>query len=97
MTCGPSNSSSARRKSKAVLRDVAKPLALVPLERHALLWTQIVYTCQQVIGGRVSGAQGEKVGKGLDLGGFSAQSVILMLIVIALTVLQFRYVERRVQ
>jgi hypothetical protein len=36
-------------------------------------------------------------GEGLDLGGSSAQSVILMLIVIALTVLQFRYIERRVQ
>ncbi|MGH6903850.1 MAG: sn-glycerol-3-phosphate ABC transporter permease UgpA [Geminicoccaceae bacterium] len=35
--------------------------------------------------------------EGLDLGGSSAQSVILMAIVIALTVLQFRYVERRVQ
>lgn len=35
--------------------------------------------------------------KGADLGGSSAQSVILMLIVIALTVVQFRYVERRVQ
>jgi sn-glycerol 3-phosphate transport system permease protein len=34
---------------------------------------------------------------GLDLGGSSAQSVILMLIVIALTVVQFRYIERRVQ
>ena len=32
----------------------------------------------------------------LDLGGSSAQSVILMLIVIALTALQFRFVERRV-
>jgi sn-glycerol 3-phosphate transport system permease protein len=32
----------------------------------------------------------------LDLGGSSAQSVILMVIVIALTALQFRYVERRV-
>lgn len=32
----------------------------------------------------------------LDLGGSSAQSVILMLIMIALTVIQFRYVERRV-
>jgi sn-glycerol 3-phosphate transport system permease protein len=31
------------------------------------------------------------------LGGSSAQSVILMLIVIALTVVQFRYIERRVQ
>jgi sn-glycerol 3-phosphate transport system permease protein len=37
------------------------------------------------------------VGKSLDLGGSAAQSVILMLIVIALTVLQFRYVEQRVQ
>jgi sn-glycerol 3-phosphate transport system permease protein len=35
--------------------------------------------------------------EGLDLGGSSAQSVVLMLLVIALTVLQFRYVERRVQ
>jgi sn-glycerol 3-phosphate transport system permease protein len=35
--------------------------------------------------------------KAADLGGSSAQSVILMLIVIALTVVQFRYVERRVQ
>jgi sn-glycerol 3-phosphate transport system permease protein len=33
----------------------------------------------------------------LDLGGSSAQSVILMLIVICLTVIQFRYIERRVQ
>ena len=40
---------------------------------------------------------GEKAGKGFDLGGSAAQSVVLMLIVIALTVLQFRYVERRVQ
>jgi sn-glycerol 3-phosphate transport system permease protein len=34
---------------------------------------------------------------GLDLGGSAAQSVILMGIVIALTVVQFRYLERRVQ
>jgi sn-glycerol 3-phosphate transport system permease protein len=34
--------------------------------------------------------------KGLDLGGSSAQSVVLMLIVIGLTVAQFRYVERKV-
>jgi sn-glycerol 3-phosphate transport system permease protein len=33
---------------------------------------------------------------GLDLGGSSAQSVILMVIVVALTAVQFRYVERRV-
>ncbi|HVQ75708.1 MAG TPA: sn-glycerol-3-phosphate ABC transporter permease UgpA [Candidatus Binatia bacterium] len=32
----------------------------------------------------------------LDLGGSSAQSVILMVIVIGLTALQFRYIERRV-
>jgi len=32
-----------------------------------------------------------------DLGGSSAQSVILMAIVIALTVVQFRYIERKVQ
>ena len=35
--------------------------------------------------------------KALDLGGSAAQSVILMLIVIVLTVVQFRYVEKRVQ
>ncbi len=33
---------------------------------------------------------------GLDLGGSAAQSVILMAIVITLTVVQFRYIERRV-
>ena len=33
---------------------------------------------------------------GADLGGSAAQSVILMAIVIALTAVQFRYVERRV-
>ena len=35
--------------------------------------------------------------KAADLGGSSAQSAILMLIVIALTVAQFRFVERKVQ
>jgi sn-glycerol 3-phosphate transport system permease protein len=35
--------------------------------------------------------------KGLDLGGSAAQSVILMAIVIGLTVVQFRYIERKVQ
>jgi sn-glycerol 3-phosphate transport system permease protein len=35
--------------------------------------------------------------KALDMGGSAAQSVVLMAIVIALTVVQFRYVERRVQ
>ncbi len=34
---------------------------------------------------------------GLDLGGSAAQSVILMLIVISLTVIQFRYVEKKVE
>ena len=34
--------------------------------------------------------------KAMDLGGSAAQSVVLMVIVIALTVVQFRYVERRV-
>ena len=33
----------------------------------------------------------------LDLGSSAAQSVILMAIVIVLTVVQFRYVERKVQ
>jgi propionyl-CoA carboxylase beta chain len=35
--------------------------------------------------------------KGLDLGGSAAQSVILMVIVITLTVVQFRFVEKKVQ
>ena len=35
--------------------------------------------------------------KALDMGGSAAQSVILMAIVIVLTVVQFRYVERKVQ
>ena len=35
--------------------------------------------------------------KAADLGGSSAQSVVLMAIVIALTVVQFRFIERRVQ
>jgi sn-glycerol 3-phosphate transport system permease protein len=35
--------------------------------------------------------------KGLDLGGSAAQSVVLMAIVVSLTVVQFRYVERKVQ
>ncbi|MDH3452658.1 MAG: sn-glycerol-3-phosphate ABC transporter permease UgpA [Gammaproteobacteria bacterium] len=33
---------------------------------------------------------------GLDLGGSASQSVVLMIIVIALTVIQFRYIERKV-
>jgi sn-glycerol 3-phosphate transport system permease protein len=35
--------------------------------------------------------------KALDMGGSAAQSVILMGIVIGLTVLQFRFVEKKVQ
>jgi sn-glycerol 3-phosphate transport system permease protein len=35
--------------------------------------------------------------KGFDLGGSAAQSVVLMAIVVTLTVIQFRYVERKVQ
>jgi sn-glycerol 3-phosphate transport system permease protein len=35
--------------------------------------------------------------KAMDMGGSAAQSVILMLIVVALTVVQFRYVEKKVQ
>ena len=35
--------------------------------------------------------------KALDMGGSAAQSVILMLIVVALTVVQFRFVENKVQ
>jgi sn-glycerol 3-phosphate transport system permease protein len=34
---------------------------------------------------------------GLDLGGSAAQSVVLMAIVITLTVIQFRYIEKRVE
>jgi sn-glycerol 3-phosphate transport system permease protein len=57
-----------------------------------------------VTGGGPSGATTTLVYKvyadgrlGGDLGGSAAQSVILMVIVIALTAIQFRYVERRVQ
>jgi sn-glycerol 3-phosphate transport system permease protein len=35
--------------------------------------------------------------KGMDLGSSAAQSVVLMVIVITLTVIQFRYVEKKVQ
>ena len=35
--------------------------------------------------------------KALDIGGSAAQSVVLMVIVVALTFLQFRYVEKKVQ
>jgi sn-glycerol 3-phosphate transport system permease protein len=35
--------------------------------------------------------------RGMDFGGAAAQSVVLMVIVIALTVVQFRYVEKKVQ
>ncbi len=35
--------------------------------------------------------------QGLDLGGSAAQSVVLMVVVIALTAVQFRWVERKVQ
>ena len=34
--------------------------------------------------------------RALDLGGSAAQSVVLMAIVIALTVVQFRYIEKKV-
>jgi sn-glycerol 3-phosphate transport system permease protein len=34
--------------------------------------------------------------KAADIGGSSAQSVILMIIVITLTAIQFRYIERKV-
>ena len=33
---------------------------------------------------------------GLDLGGSASQSVVLMVIVIALTVIQFRFIEKKV-
>jgi sn-glycerol 3-phosphate transport system permease protein len=35
--------------------------------------------------------------KALDIGGSAAQSVVLMALVIVLTFLQFRYVEKKVQ
>ncbi|TIV75804.1 MAG: glycerol-3-phosphate transporter permease, partial [Mesorhizobium sp.] len=34
--------------------------------------------------------------KGLDYSGAAAQSIILMLLIIALTIVQFRFIERRV-
>jgi sn-glycerol 3-phosphate transport system permease protein len=35
--------------------------------------------------------------KALDMGSSAAQSVVLMVIVVALTVLQFKFVEKKVQ
>ena len=35
--------------------------------------------------------------KAMDMGGSAAQSVVLMAIVVVLTVVQFRYVEKKVQ
>jgi len=35
--------------------------------------------------------------KAMDMGGSAAQSVVLMFIVVTLTVIQFRYVEKKVQ
>lgn len=35
--------------------------------------------------------------KGLDIGGSAAQSVVLMAIVVAFTIVQFRYIERKVE
>ncbi|MNV96361.1 sn-glycerol-3-phosphate transport system permease protein UgpA [compost metagenome] len=35
--------------------------------------------------------------KAMDMGGSAAQSVVLMAIVVVLTVIQFRYVEKKVQ
>jgi len=35
--------------------------------------------------------------KGLDMGGSGAQSVVLMMVVVLLTMVQFRFIERRVQ
>jgi sn-glycerol 3-phosphate transport system permease protein len=34
---------------------------------------------------------------GLNLGSSAAQSVLLMIVVVTLTMIQFRYIERRVQ
>ena len=34
---------------------------------------------------------------GLDLGSSAAQSIVLMILIIVITVLQFKYVERKVQ
>jgi len=34
--------------------------------------------------------------RGADIGGSSAQSVVLMLLVLALTVVQFRFIEKKV-
>jgi sn-glycerol 3-phosphate transport system permease protein len=34
---------------------------------------------------------------GLDLGGSAAQSVILMVLVIAMTIFQFKFIERKVE
>src|SRR6188508_2971428 len=70
-----------------------------------LLVVNIVYVfIDAVTGGGPAGATTTMVYKvfadgrlGGDLGGSAAQSVVLMVIVIALTAVQFKYVERKVQ
>jgi len=53
----------------------------------------------QAVGQPVPGHFGQQwIGRdvGLDLGGSAAQSVVLMAIVISLTAIQFRFIERKV-
>src|SRR6185436_17682546 len=90
-------------------RDIVFPL-LSPTT-FFLLVVNIVYAFFDTFGVIDSTTQGGPAGatqilvykvyydgvKAADLGGSSAQSVVLMVIVIALTAIQFRFVERKVQ
>ena len=90
-------------------RDIVFPL-LSPTT-FFLLVVNIVYAFFDTFGVIDSTTQGGPAGatqilvykvyydgvKAADLGGSSAQSVILMFIVVALTVVQFRFVEKKVQ
>ena len=50
----------------------------------------------ELYGYRQASWDGKERFKALDLGGSAAQSVVLMVIVVALTVVQFRFVEKKV-
>jgi len=50
-----------------------------------------------VLGRRPDQAYPVAEAEALDLGGSAAQSVVLMIMVVALTIFQFRFIEKRVQ
>ena len=94
-----------------VKRFMSVILPLISPTTFFLLVVNIVYAFFDTFGGSDAITQGGPVQatevlvfkvyndgfKGGDLGGSAAQSVVLMVIVIALTVVQFKYIERKVQ